>query len=287
MRKLLVSSFVVPAALIVNIAGCPQTSLTDTIDDVVSGITDLTGGEVDSLQAAIFAAQSLNISGATTFSGASAASGDTSLDVNTDTGTLTVGTCPEATFTSGETTGTFSMSLDFGDGCADSDETTPTCVGTVTGSATPAQSTLEATFDDFNCDDFGVDGTVSVEYALSTGISVLNGDWNITVNGEGDAQYSTDGNDELQIDSSDRSVVIPTFAATVSDGTSEWNMSFVELGIDYHTYGNFVPYAGWIEIYSDSTRDVTIRFNENSPSTGVVEISVDDSPYFEVDLNDL
>ncbi|MFN0135630.1 MAG: hypothetical protein ACKVS9_05860 [Phycisphaerae bacterium] len=288
MRKLLAVSILSSAAVALNIAGCPQTSLTDTIDDVVTGITDLTTTEVDSLQAAIFAAQSLNISGAPTFAGAAAATGDTALDINTDTGTITVGECPEATFSSGETTGTFAMSLDFGDGCNNvDDENAPTCVGTVTGSATPAQNTIDATFEDFNCDDYGVDGTVSVEYALSTGISVLNGEWDVTINAAGDQVYTTDGNGEVQIDAVDRSVVIPTFAATVGDGTSEWNMSFAELGIDYATYGNFVPYAGWIQIFSDTTRDVTVRFNESSPSTGVVEISVEGSEFFEVDLNDL
>ena len=54
--------------------------------------------------------------------------------------------------------------------------------------------------------------------------------------------------------------------------------------MSYATYGVGIPFSGETTVSGDGIRTMIVRFNENSPSTGVVEVSIDGSPFVEVPL---
>lgn len=291
MRRIGVTMALGMTAIFAGLGGCPQSAGTDTTGNTTgttpNSLSDIRTGERDAIQAAIIAAQSLSVTTSTTHAGASRGDTQSALD-NGSTPDLTVGTCPETTFSASGTAGTLSLSLDFGAGCTTTAfEAAPDCRGTVSGTITPAQNSTELTFDNFSCGTDSVSGDVNVEYALSTGISVLNGTWKLTWLLDGKTSYEIDGNGEVQFDATDGTIIVPSVAATVATGGDEWNVSVVETAMSFPTYENFVPYAGSVEVYGTDIRGVIVKFDTSSPTTGIVQVSIGGSPFFEVNLGDL
>jgi len=291
MRRIGVTMALGMTAIFAGLGGCPQSASTDTTGNTTgttpSSISDIRTGERSAIQAALIAAQALSVTSSTTHSGASRGDTQSALD-NGSTPGVTVGTCPATTFAASGTTGTLSMTLDFGTGCTSTKfDAAPECRGTISGTITPAQNTTSATFTDFSCGSDSVSGDVDLEYALSTGISVLDGTWKLTWLLGGKDSYGIDGNGEVQFDATDGTIIVPSVAATVMQGGDEWNVSVVEAAMSYPMYENFVPYAGSVEVYGTDIRGVIVKFDASSPTTGIVQVSIGGSPFFEVNLGDL
>ena len=65
------------------------------------------------------------------------------------------------------------------------------------------------------------------------------------------------------------------------------NTTMTGIMASWPTYESYIPYAGTMTLTGTDIRSYTVRFSTDSPTTGVVEVSINGSPYFEVDLDEL
>lgn len=268
---------VLPLLGLALLVGCPQTQPTDT--NTADMTLSTTEGSMAALGMTTIGAISAT-SGASG-SGVSAAPGQTSLT----SGTTGVGDCPEATFET-DGLGALSVTLGFGDGCA-TDETHPFgCSGSVAGSLSITASTLSASFAQFQCGNFELSGETELAFSQSAGVIGMEGTWSLNFQFDGSG-YGTIGEGTVSYDVSDSVLAVTEFSANVTGDEAEFEIQMSGVRTSYATYGNFIPFAGTVILTSDSTRTLTIVFDENSPSTGVVTVRIDNGPAFELSLSEL
>lgn len=274
-----------PLALVAlaTLAGCPQGQTPD-----LTGNTDTSGlsaAEQDAVAGALSGIEAL-VNGVSTSQGVpNAVSGETSATIPTD---VAIGTCPEVTLSaSGQGALVFTAVIDFGDGCAPYGDTDYTCTGSATGTFDSLAQSVDVTFDGLECNGAELDGDAGFTYEIGQGQVALVGDFDLTFSGGGETvEASGDGS----IDHVGGDTPITTFsefAGTVSADNQTWTLGVENLPVSFATYGNFVPYGGNITLSASTIRTIIIRFNEDSPIDGSIEVSIGGGEFTETTLEDL
>lgn len=245
--------------------------------------TSLTSAEQDSLDAVTSSSKSLaeavNTAQSPTGGGSESAS-----DIPSVTQTQTFGVCPQVTLTTtNDGLLTFNMTVSFGTGCHPLGDENYTCSGQASGSFDQRQKNMNMTFENISCQSATLTGDVNVNYDRSATQVDVDGDWDLTyVDSYG--TILTDGSGSGNYHLTQYVTTVDTFTGTVTDGTSAYQSTVTGIKISFPTYGVFMPYAGEIAVSGTGIRSYVVRFNENSPSTGIVEVSIAGGPYFQVPL---
>jgi hypothetical protein len=269
-------------ALVAWLAGCPQ--MTGNGDR-----TELTDNEKEAVAATAKSSESLAQAIGTAKNTADTGENQSACHVPLPVGPqeLTFGTCPVVTLAAAEEPLSFSVTLDFGEGgCNPASEADFTCAGSATGTYDQQASTLTVSFDEVSCNETSLDGDIDVSFDIEGYTVQLNGEWALTYQ-DGDDTINTDGDGDGSYDATTGVTTISSFMGTVSDGTNSWDATLSNIEISYATYESLIPYAGEATIAGADARTLTVRFSTDSPTTGVVEVSVEGSPFFEVILFEL
>ena len=105
---------------------------------------------------------------------------------------------------------------------------------------------------------------------------MLDGDF-LEVDGSGTASYLV----------TETTVLISTFSGTVTYGNVEYTITVAGVEISYIMNAALIPSAGTITIASGGSNEVSITFNETSPVTGDVSVSINGSPSITINLLDV
>jgi hypothetical protein len=202
-------------------------------------------------------------------------------------GSLTFGTCPQVTTTATLGSSLLDISIEFGTGCAIPVAPDYTCSGSASGQLEPSTGTLDLSLDAISCSgDTGLTGNVSLTYALSPTALNFTGEWDLT--------YTTEGQSIVLYGQGATSYSIPDSITTVSsfDGLlatdgNDWNLTLDSILVSYANKRSYLPYGGTMTASGRTIRQLVVQFNENSPSTGEVQVSVDGSAFFTVNLYEL
>jgi hypothetical protein len=79
-------------------------------------------------------------------------------------------------------------------------------------------------------------------------------------------------------------IAVVTFTGTITEEDGTWNFSADQLLIAPADLTSLIPYSGRLTLEGDGGRPVIVTFSENSPTTGVVTVSIDGSPAVEINL---
>lgn len=274
-------------SLLLPTGGCPQESATDAGTDTAS----LTSTEEDAAEAAAQASQSLaealNVSKAASEDDEDQASFDVP-EIPSGSLSTTFGTCPEVELeAASDGLLTFDLTIDFGTtGCTPYGYDDYTCTGSASGSFDQQEQNIDLTFESISCNDETLTGTVDATYDIDGQAFSLDGDWDLTyVNDTGTA--ATEGDGDCSYNASTYVTTITSFDGTVTDTVYTWNAIMTGINVSFVTYGNYIPYSGSMTLSGTTIRTMTVRFDEDSPTTGIVEVSINGAPYFEVDIYNL
>lgn len=265
------------------LAGCP--SGTTTITGTSSDITTLTSTEEQAIEAALNAMGSL--------AGASGAVQGVSAGDTLDSGqtqpsetSITFGQCPEISISMDNPSGlTLNLSIDFGDGCTPTGSSV-TCAGSAQGTVDQSAQELAVVFDDFRCEDNDLAGSVDVAWTRGTTNVSLDGSWVLDFT-DNDYSVFTSGTGQVSFNSSTLATTVSTFVGTIQDDTGSWGLSANSIVTTYAANGNLIPSDGDVTLSGTDIHTVTVFFNSDSPSTGIVQVSVNDGPTFDVNINEL
>ena len=285
MRKLITIGGLVflTAAMFVMVGGCPQdgTDNTGGTDN-----TSLTAAEKDALVTGSQSCQSLGNAAGVTKS--SAQDDNSSFDVPSipnNATTYTFGNCPEVTMSVDNLSSlTFELDVDFGNGCSpyvtqeDYD-----CTGSASGTFSQAAKNINLTFNEISCGYATLDGGVDVNYDVSGQVITLDGAWDLDY--EDDiGPIQTDGEGTASYDAENLITTFSIFNGTITDTQVTWTMGLSGIKMSYPTYGNYIPYAGEATVSGTEIRTFKVKFDEDSPTTGIVQVSIAGGAYFDVDL---
>ncbi|MBN2445687.1 MAG: hypothetical protein JXO22_03120 [Phycisphaerae bacterium] len=273
-----------------GLGGCPSSSTTTTGDETTDGTTDttdsttLTAVEQDAVTTAVTANESLGQAVNTTQS-TTGGDDESSLEIPTGTQTRNFGLCPEVSMKlANDGLVTFDMTIDFGDGCAPADSPNFTCSGYATGTFSQQAKSLNVTFSNISCNEATLEGDVNATYDVNNLDVALSGDWDLTYT-DSVGSVLTDGNGTGSYSGSTLTTTVETFTGTISDTVYSWNATIDNVKMSYATYGNGIPFSGQTSVSGDGIRTTIVRFSANSPTTGIVEVSIDGGAhFFEVNL---
>lgn len=198
---------------------------------------------------------------------------------------IVFGACPVVTL-SGNTGTSFTLDVAFPSKCAPLGNTDYLCSGAAGGTFNALAQTVDIAFQTMNCNDKSLNGSALVEYTLSSEDVVLTGAWTLQFM-EGADTLATDGAGTSSYSKADNTTTIDSFAGSVTLDGESYSVILSQMQISYQNNANLIPFAGSAAITSDSIRDITVYFDENSPATGVVKVRIGTSEPFEVNLNNL
>jgi hypothetical protein len=271
------------AGIVVWMGGCPgTTSADDTGDSTGDALSNL---EQDAIDAAQESAAAL-AQGMHTAQSISGGDNQSSLVAPAGTQTLAFGSCPEVTMSLAGAASLFifSATIDYGTaGCAPFGTSRYACTGSATGTFNQQDNTLDIGFQNIRCDGAALDGTIAGAWERSATSVGINGDFDLTWS-NGDVSVSTTGTGTGTYDINNQATALNTFTGTTSDGTHTYNVTMTGIMMSFPTYERFMPYAGQITLSGTDIRTYIVRFNENSPTTGVVVVSIQGAPFVEVNL---
>ena len=209
----------------------------------------------------------------------------------------TFGTCPEVT-KDGSLGSGVDLTIDFGQTpCTalsvqqeDGSLYTYTCSGSASGSFSLASQSMSLTFSNLSCNDQALDGSASLSYSLLVPGVQLEGTWNLSwypgteaigTSGTGTVSYVpvTGGCCDV--------THIEEFAGNVTEGEYEWSAAMTNIRVSLEKYYSFIPYSGSMTIDGPDIRALTITFNENSPTTGEITVSLENGRSVTVSLYEL
>lgn len=202
-------------------------------------------------------------------------------------GDIVFGTCPEVTIQADQSTATSSsIFVDFGDGCAPLGDDSLQCSGSASGTVSVVTRDLSLNFQQFTCGTAEITGDIDLGYQRGTNSVEFDGSWQLAYS-DSTTDVDTDGAGTVEYNADDDQTTISTFTGTISDGTYEYGATLTDIEVSYTTYQNFIPFGGEAALSGDDIRTLNVRFNTNSPTTHVVEVSINGSAYFEVDLDEI
>lgn len=256
--------------------GCPLTGRS-------SNRTTLTSVEQDAVKSASFTAGAL----------AQAARASQNLVQNGTTSNqptvgnpLVVGTCPTITLTA-DPTGRegipFGALVDFGMGCTPAALPGVTVAGSASGFFSPSARTITLSFNNLTRNTEMLSGGIQVAYTPSAvGIDLVGSfDLNWTTRG---ATTMASGQADLGYDRTTERVVITSFSGDITGSEGTYTVDFASVTVNLMNTGTLIPHSGTITVSGSNIRDLMIRFNTGSPSTGEVEVSIANGPFFTVNL---
>lgn len=275
-------SLLAAGAALFSIAGCPTQQTGGNTNVIPSSLSDLTSGELAAIATLIDSPGALGLGTNVLSNGPS---NDEALQTSLNAGD-SFGTCPVVSFTATQGDAlTLGLSIDFGTGCTPTGSTA-VCSGEAAGTYTLVSNTIDASFANLGCDGNTLTGDAVVTASVDSSGVELNGSWTLGFNHD-NVENTTGGYGTSIYDAQNARTSIPTFIGTLTEGAETYSATLSDVELSYDTYGNFIPYAGEGTVSNADLRSITVRFNENSPSTGDVEISVDGSPFFDANLNNL
>lgn len=199
-------------------------------------------------------------------------------------GDLEFGTCPVVTtsISLGDQIAV-GMTIDFGDGCAPYGTETYVCSGSATGTFSQAVRQIDLTFEAFSCNDQTLTGTSSLVYSLTTNRVAVAGSWDLTYAYD-DEIFGTAGAGSGEYDRDEAQTTITTFGGTVSDSVGSWTVQVTDVVISLQNNETLLPSSGEVILSGSDIRTIVVRFDENTPATGLIQVSINDSAFFTVDL---
>ena len=207
--------------------------------------------------------------------------------VEEGTGEIFTEGCPELRGTLGEAgLLALDLSMDFGTGCSPAWAADTTCMGAANASFSQLEAALEVSFEALTCGEKTVAGDLVVSYAGQDLTPALEGEWDLTI-GDAEETIATFGLGEVSYEIRELAFAIGEFDGTVTVGEDTWNLTVTDVEISYDQYGSYVPYQGEVTISGPDIRTISIRFSEESPISGDIEVSFDGSPYLPLNLETL
>ena len=265
-----------------------------TIDDVLPTIDDLVDGE----RRAIVAVGDVpgTLAQATDVTRNSTDADTAALDESAgqEVPDVVVGTCPVVT-TSGQLfEGDLEVTIDYGtEPCTTATSTEDAeraCSGSATGTLNLTDALVTLGFDDLRCNERSIDGLVSLGYEIRASRLEFDGTWDLTAT-ESDRTVRTAGEGRVVFEASPDAccnvTTVETFTGSISEGEDEWTAEMNGVLVSIEEYGSLIPFGGTITIDGPEIRSITVTFNENSPATGAITVTISGGPSFEVNLNDL
>lgn len=265
--------------------GCPTASQPQ--NDLT--VSDLTEAQRDAIDAAVQAVAPL----ARATNTAQSATAGIGASQQTPPGDLSFGTCP-AVSTSGDlAAGAASVTVDFGsEPCTvlSTPDFDYVCSGSATGTLNLLQSTLSVQFNQVQCNTDSLNGSADVSVdveAIGSGTAItLAGAWDLDWSVEGEAA-ATEGNGTCTYNTATTITGIPTFTGSFTDDDETWSIEVTNVLVSFAAYGSYIPYSGTVTVTGASGDTITVEFDANSPTTGDVQVRVNNSPTLTVNLYDL
>jgi len=251
-------------------------------------VIDLTPAERDGALAGVHAAESLARAAGTSQNGTRLEPEQAGQTVPQDE---FFGTCPVVGLALLEGLTTFSVTVDFGDGCAWPGDG-GTCSGNAFGDLDRLNNTLSLAFNELSCGGVSLNGSIDTAYSVEGGRRTFTGTWSLrrTTVDETDGttdETSTLGEGVTVYDGDVKAIEVTDFTGSVTNADGTWNVYAEALVIALARNSSLIPSSGTVTILNDDTRTIIVRFNENSPTTGEVEISINGSNFFALSLDEL
>lgn len=161
-----------------------------------------------------------------------------------------------------------------------------TCSGTAGASVNLQSGTITVDFNDLNCGEDVLTGSATVTFGLQPPQVILTGQWDLTKTGD-EGTIRTAGEGATSFDRTQSVTTISTFDGAVSDGSQSWQVTLTGIQLSRVNNGSFVPFGGTAVVSADHIPTVTIEFNEDSPTTGQVQVQIGVRPPLTVNLFDL
>jgi len=248
---------------------------------------ELTADQEKAVNTALSSASGLAQAVNTSQTGATAASDDGSAQAAPE---LQFGTCPVVTLATEAMPLVFTITVDFGAACAPAVPAGAVCSGSASGTIDASVPSLDLTFDSISCGGDTLDGSTSLTYLVADGLVTLDGAWALAVTHPGDEGPGTttlEGGGLCSYDGALATVEIEEFAATISNGTEEWELTANGLRVELSNADLLVPYGGTITVTAAESDTIVLVFDEFSPVTGEVTVSINDGPSFTVNVFEL
>lgn len=239
----------------------------------------LTAGEQSAVEAFLASIQSIN-SAVNTTQGTTSGTNESSLDAPS--------TCPTASFSASNESGfELAVSMDFGEsGCNVLGSEDYVCSGNASGLFSQAAHTMDIEFNNLSCDGTTLSGDVTLGFNRTETAVALNGEFDLVLT-DSSGSIATQGEGVVSFDLESLSTTISTFDGTVTQGTSTFLAELEGIQLSFTQYDNFVPFAGTATLSSSEIRTMTIEFDADSPTTGVVQVTVAGGEPFSVNIFEL
>lgn len=269
MRDFTIGGCIFGLGLVCLVAGCPQQQV-----DSSAGSDQLTADQAAAIDAAIGSIESLTGSLNTT---QDATGGESQAS-------RTTSACPEASFSADTSNGlALAVSLDFGDGCDVVGSTDYSCSGSISGTYSQSAQTFDAQFGALTCNGYTLEGSLSFQYEITTTTIGVTGAWDIRY-ADGSSSVETAGTGAASYDSNSAATTFSTFEGDVTSDGQTYGLDLLNIVTSITNNGNFIPQAGAMTLSGQTFDSVRITFNSTSPSTGEVEVSINDGPSFAYNL---
>jgi hypothetical protein len=201
----------------------------------------------------------------------------------TDPQTSRVTDCPTVEFSAGNTSGlNVAVSVDFGTSCTPSTGNS-SCGGAASGSLSVLTSTLSLNFDSLTCDGKSLNGSVAFGFENAESSVTVTGDWDLTFS-DGASTVGLDATGEATFDTNLLSTTFVSVTGVLDDNGDKYSSEWDGVVTSFFNNDNFIPQAGEISLSGNKIKDMTIRFNASSPSTGDVEVSINGGASFVYNL---
>ena len=275
--------------------GCPDESLgpvgggDDGGGDAVYTTDDFTETEKAAISAAANGSTAALGQATNTTQSVTGDTGDSEQGLPSD---ICAGTCPLVCKSGSILQGAVDISIDFGIGC----QAFPlvavdhyVCSGIATGSFDQSARAVNLTFDTVSCEGETINGTADLTWDLSVSDVEFTGDWDLTWASDEGWTATTTGDGTGGYDFVSDITSVPTFIGSVSDLSDQsapyvWSIEMTDVLISYVTYYSFLPYSGEITMSGPDIRTLALTFDESSPSTGDVQVSIAGAPAFTVNV---
>jgi hypothetical protein len=102
--------------------------------------------------------------------------------------------------------------------------------------------------------------------------------------GNGGGAFGVTGNGTVSYHPAATAATVSSFTGTISAADESWTAAMSDLLVSFRTGDGLIPSAGEITVTGEDIRSITIRFDPDSPTTGIVRISLDGGPFFKATL---
>ncbi len=183
------------------------------------------------------------------------------------------------------------VTVDFGDGCAAFGSDDTICSGDARGVFDATTQEIALTFNGLSCNDYELGGTVNATLSTSGSSTTIDGEWGLTFSGpdeNGEPQtIATAGEGAASYDRDAYVTTVTTFDGAISRNGEAWAAIMTSIVVSAVNNESLIPSGGELTLSSTEIRTTTVRYDENSPVTGDVQVSIEGSPFFTVNLFEL